>query len=117
MRFSITTSQAKKIRSEGTGKRAETVSLKYLEDGDYRFSAVVSKKQGCAAERNRVKRVIREIMREKENVYPPGLYMVYFRGKCLSLNRTRVIRDLDRLMNTLSQGKKQASTPGTRKSI
>jgi len=116
MRFSITPYQAKKVSSEGTGKRAETVSLKYLEDSDYRFSAVVSKKQGGAAERNRVKRVIREIMRKKEDVYPPGLYMVYFRGKCLSLNRARVIRDLDGLMGTLSQEIKQASKPGARKS-
>ena len=99
MHFSVTSSEAKRISKEGHSKRAPSISIKFCAAADYRFSAVVSKKQGAATERNRVKRIIRELMRCKKDIYPPGLYLIYYRGLCKDFNRSQVERDLDDMMN------------------
>ena len=103
MYFSVTNSEAKKIHAEGRCEHSPSVSVRYCTNNEYRFSAVVSKKQGIATERNRVKRIIRELMRCKKDIYPPGLYLVYFNGLCKDINRTRLERDLDDIMKKVSQ--------------
>ena len=102
MHFSIKTSEIKKISSEGNYERAASINVKYLDNTDYRFSVAVSKKQGAAAERNRVKRVLREIMRIKKGKYPPGLFLLYYNGKCKDFNRNGVVQDLDDIMRKIS---------------
>ena len=99
MHISVTSSEAKRIAKEGNGKNTPSVRIKSCAAPDYRFSAVVSKKQGAATERNRVKRIIRELMRCKKDIYPPGLYLIYYRGLCKDFNRSQVERDLDIIMN------------------
>lgn len=103
MHFSITNSEAKIIHAEGRCEHSLSVNVRYCINNEYRFTAVVSKKQGIATERNRVKRIIREAMRCKKDIYPPGLYLVYFNGICKDLNRIRLERDLDDIMKRISQ--------------
>lgn len=103
MYFSVTNSKAKKIHAERHCERSLSVNVRYCISNDYRFSAVVSKKQGIATERNRVKRIIRELMRCKKDIYPLGLYLVYFNDPCKDINRTRLERDLDDIMKKVSQ--------------
>ena len=102
MHFSVSSSTAKTIIHEGLYHHTPSINVKYLESKDYLFSVVISKKQGSAHERNRVKRVIREIMRSNKETYPLGLYMIYYNGKCNILNRIKVIADLNKIMNKIS---------------
>ena len=102
MHFSVNSSTAKKIIDEGIYHHAPSINVKYLESKDYLFSVVISKKQGAASERNRVKRVIREIMRCNNGIYPPGFYMIYYNGKCSFFNRIKVMSDLDEIMRKIS---------------
>ena len=86
----------KKVIGGGLYLRGSSLSVKYLQNNDYRFSPVVSKKQGNAPQRNRVKRIIRDYMRGKRKVYPAGHYLIYYNGACESLNREQAVCDLDR---------------------
>ena len=73
----------------------------YLSDRQYRFSVVISKKQGNAVERNRVKRVIRELMRLKKGIYPEGLYLIYYKATCSKFCRQLVESELDNSMKKI----------------
>jgi ribonuclease P protein component len=66
-----------------------------MQSDEYKYSVIVSKKQGNAVKRNRTKRVIREIMRTNETLYPAGLYLIYLNGKCEYLDRQKAISEID----------------------
>lgn len=102
MHFGITTTESKRIRAEGIIQRTPIISVKYLHSTLYRYTAVVSKRQGNAVERNRIKRIIREIMRTKEKIYPHGLYLIYFNKNCKEFNRNHAIKNLDDIINIIS---------------
>ncbi len=101
MHFSVTISEAKKIITEGSFKRAASISIKYIENRDFRYSVVVSKKQGAAAERNRIKRIIREMLRIGKEQYPSGLYMIYYNGKCADFDRAGTANDIENIMKKI----------------
>lgn len=103
MHFSVKTASAKKINACVNAVRTKSISVKYLPDHDYRFSVVVSKKQGNAVKRNRIKRVIREIMRNNKEVFPDGCYILYFNQNCDQFNRETVLNDLKEIMQKLGK--------------
>ena len=105
MYYGITSSLVKRITSQGTCRRSSSINIMYLSDRQYRFSAVISKKQGNAVERNRVKRVIRELMRLKKGIYPEGLYLIYYKGVCTGFCRQLVESELDNMMKKISKNK------------
>ena len=101
MHFSVNTSEVKKIITEGSFKRADSISIKYIENNDYRYSVVVSKKQGGASERNRIKRIIREMLRTGKEQYPSGLFLIYYNGKCADFDRAGTANDIKNIMKKI----------------
>lgn len=103
MRSGLKTIDIRNIITSGVSVRKRTISIKYLAGNDYRYSVVVTKKQGNAVQRNRVKRVIREIMRTRKNLYPRGEYLLYFNQKCEDFQREPVSTDINRIIRALPQ--------------
>ena len=103
MYFSIKANLAKTISSKGAYEHTSSISVKYILGSEYRYTTIVSKKRGNAVERNRVKRVIRELMRMKKTSYPYGSYMIYYRRKCNTFNCKQIKSDLDLVMKRISQ--------------
>ena len=103
MYFSVKSATAKKINACANSIRTPNLSVKYLSGTHFRFSVVVSKKQGNAVERNRVKRVIREIVRQKKDVFPTGYYLIYFNQQCDRLFKDSIANDLDEILKKLSK--------------
>ncbi len=101
MHFSVDTKTAAQIRENGRLIRFGMVSIRYLIHDSYIYSPVVSKRQGSAVERNRVKRVIRDIMQKGTGRYPEAAYLVFFNGPCSSLNREILTKDIDLLMKNM----------------
>ena len=103
MRFNIRTSLVNRVRSEGFSVRASSLSIKYLADDDFRYTVVVSKNKGNAVKRNRIKRIIREIMRERKGDFPNGLYVLYINKPYDQLSRETLMDDVLRLTNYLGK--------------
>ncbi len=96
MHFSVPSATADTISSTVDYLRARSVSIKYLKSEQYKYTAVVSKKQGNSAQRNRVKRIIREIMRNRHGIYPSGFYLIYYNKRCGDFDRDELMIDLDK---------------------
>ncbi|MBT4483821.1 MAG: ribonuclease P protein component [Candidatus Latescibacteria bacterium] len=105
MRFSVNNKAAKKVIADGRTLRKSSVNVKYLDGSEYRYSAVLSRKQGSAVQRNKVKRAIREIMRLNEESYPPGFYIIFIKGQCKDFNRSRAKNDLDTISTNIPSGR------------
>ena len=103
MHFSVNAAKAKQIGADVTPLRTITHSIKFLPDNDlYKYTVVISKKQGNPAKRNRVRRIIREIMRCNRNRYPNGFYMLYVNKKCDQLKRDILVSDLEKAITKIS---------------
>ena len=98
MYFSVKPAEAKTINAYVTSISSPSVSIKYLRGDYYKYTVVISKKQGSSVKRNRIKRVIREIMRNNRSEYPEGLYLIYFKKKCNRINRKMILSDIDGLI-------------------
>ena len=103
MYFSVKLTKAKKINTYVNTKWTPSISVKHFKNQHYHYSVVVSKKQGNAVKRNRVKRVIREIMRCNRDVFPCGNYIIYFNQQCDQFNRKNVLNDLVEIMKKMSK--------------
>jgi len=82
--------------------RTSTVGLKFLTDDQYKYTVVISKKQGNAVKRNRIRRVISEIMRCNQNKYPNGSYVIFVNTKCDQLTRELLLNDLEKIIKKIS---------------
>lgn len=79
-------SKSEFIRVFKIGKKIESEKLKIYFKKDYinisRFSIVTSKKLGNAVQRNRIKRVIREVYRKNKEYFEGGINWIFIpRGK------------------------------------
>ncbi len=97
MYFSVRTSDAAKIRENGVRARSGPITIRHIAGEGYFYSPAVSKRYGTAPLRNRVKRIIREIMRSCDGTCPEGHYMIYYNASCDGLGR----RDIEPLIRTL----------------
>jgi ribonuclease P protein component len=101
MHFSVPTSLAHTLREHGLRERRGSVTVRYLPDESFRYSAVLSRRQGNSPARNRMKRILREVMRTGAGAYPNGSYLVYVYGQCKDLDRGEIVRSLDSIMRGL----------------
>lgn len=102
MRSGVTTPAARALRREGTLIRGSTVSIRHLPSDEYRYTPVLSRRQGSSVARNRVKRVIRDMMRHAADRFPAGLYFVYPNGSCGEFDRETVARELGTLADRIA---------------
>lgn len=109
MYFSVKSTTAKKISTSVKNIWSPTVSVKYVKNHLYRYSVVVSKKQGNAVKRNRIKRVIRDIMRCNRDDFPCGSYIIYYNQQCDRINRKNVLNDIFEIIKKLSINQTKAN--------
>lgn len=109
MHFSVDTKTATFIRNNGLYVRGRLITIRYLSGESYLYSPVVSKKQGISTRRNRIKRIIRDIMRAGKDIYPTGSYLVYYNGTSTDLDRYAISTNIDILMETIK--KQRACNP------
>jgi ribonuclease P protein component len=69
----------------------------------------MAKKQGNAPERNRVKRIVRELMRAGEGVFPNGAYLIYCSGPCETLHHEELKSAILAIMDSLCAGARSES--------
>jgi len=98
MKFSVDSKTAKIIKNSGSYVTAPSVTVRYFCGDKFLYSPVISKRQGCAAERNRVKRKIRSIFAELENEIPKGSYLLYYKGKCSFFKSLAFRNDIKNLL-------------------
>ena len=103
MHFGIKSAKIKKILAHANYIRTPELSIKYLADEHYYYTVVVPKKLGNAVKRNKVKRVIREIMRRNSDINPNGYYIIYFNQQCDQLNRQFLLNNLKDIIKKVSQ--------------
>ena len=86
------------------------------ENGAVRIGFTVSKKVGNAVERNRVRRRLREIVRQSapDRMRPGHDYVVVGRRAALALPFGRMIEDFDGALRRVHEGRRDAK-PGTRR--
>jgi len=65
---------------------------------------VVAKRQGNAPGRNRVKRIVREVMRAGEGSFPNGCYLVTWHGPCARMNRSELTGSIRAIIETIGTG-------------
>jgi len=99
MRHGLDTPKVKEVLRGGKVFRALVLSIRYLPKNEFRYAPVISKKQGNAVRRNRVKRIIRDIMFSHRDRYPSGYYMVYYRGHSDELNRQQLESTLSEIVS------------------
>jgi ribonuclease P protein component len=101
MHFSVTAQEARRIVHSVGSARNNSISIKYMPGSDYRYSVVVSKRQGIAAKRNHMKRILREYMRIRQAAIPGGSYMIFVNKPLGELTRERVTADISVLIQRL----------------
>ena len=82
MHTGLSTFLINSVRQDGKKYHGSLLTVRYLESEEYRYSPVISKKYGNAAKRNRVKRLIREAMRNNRRTFPSGMYIIYVNRPC-----------------------------------
>ena len=102
MRGSLNTRLVKQTIERGTRYSAGVLSVRYIPRDEYRYAPVVSKKQGNAVKRNRVKRVIRGIMSINRDRFPNGYYLIYYRCPCSDMNRRLVEKSLNTIADQIT---------------
>ena len=105
MHCSVKPEKAEKINACVKSIRSPSISIKYVQGDQYKYTVVISKKQGNSVKRNRIKRVIREIMRNNRREYPDGFYLIYFKKKCDHFTRKTILNDIDELIKNISPTK------------
>jgi len=102
MRSGVTTPAARALSRGGTMYRGSAVSIRHLPGDEYRYTPVLSRKQGPSVARNRVKRVVRELMRLSAGRFPAGLYFIYLNGACAAFDRDTAARELGVLADRIA---------------
>lgn len=80
--------------AEDSNRTARTEPVPISLEGLSRFCVVVSKKCGTAVRRNRIKRIVREIIRHHRDRIPPGFDYV-LRVECSRVTEIKTISEKD----------------------
>lgn len=103
MRTGISTARVTRIRKHGIRYSGKCINVRFLPHRyEFRYAAVISKRQGGAVERNRIRRSIRGIMQTKAESYPTGWYLIYYNESCTAYDRRTAEADLDRVAGSIS---------------
>ncbi len=74
--------------------------LSYVKENPTRFGISVSKRRGGAVERNRLKRMIREFLRQNKWLWPENRWVMIKLIK-KPINKTEIAEDLKRLLEKI----------------
>ncbi len=102
MRGSLNTRLGNQTIEQGTRDSTGVLSVRYIPRDEYRYAPVVSKKQGNAVKRNRVKRVIRRIMSINRDRFPKGYYLIYYRCPCSDMNSCLLEKSLNTIADQIT---------------
>lgn len=102
MRFSVPSSEAQTIRQHGHSERRNAIKIAYLHHELYRYSVVISKKQGTAPQRNYIKRYIRSIMQKNEKNYPRGSYLIFYTDHSKAFDRAECEKSIASIMKKIT---------------
>jgi len=104
MRTGVSTTRVALVRRNGIRRGGTRVSVRFLpNERDYCYAPVISKRQGNAVERNRVRRSIRGIMQRKGLQYPRGWYIIYYNDACSAYDHSAVEAELDSIASSIVQ--------------
>ena len=111
MHFSVSPATAQKISATVKSLRTSSLSIKHMAGNSYEYTVVLSKRQGSAVKRNRIKRFIREIMRRNCGRFPNGSYLIYVNHKCDCLDKKLIASDLEKIIASIkhTQNKETAT--------
>lgn len=85
-----------RVRIDGTTQRGALLILGILEtaaDERFRVGFVTSKRVGAAVVRNRVRRRLREIVRQHQHAIRPGIWMVVVARPAAARASSQVLKD------------------------
>lgn len=106
MRNGLPTACVAITRRNGTRFGGTQVNIRFLSSpGNFRYTTVISKRQGGAVERNRIRRSIRGIMQRKFSQYPQGWYIVYYNDSCSAYNRMSIEKELDNIAALIARNR------------
>lgn len=108
MHTGLSTTLINSLRRNGKKYNGTLLTVRYLESDIYRYSPVVSKKNGNAAKRNRVKRLIREVMRNNSVSFPSGMYMIYVNKPCVEFTYRIAQEELKAVIGGITDEKGRA---------
>ena len=104
MHTGVSTARVSLVRRHGIRRGGVRVSVRFLpHEKDYCYTPVISKRQGNAVERNRVRRSIRGIMQRKGLLYPRGWYIIYFNDSCSAYDLAAVEAELDSIAGSIAR--------------
>lgn len=105
MHTGLSTSLINSVRQDGKKYHGSLLTVRYLESEEYRYSPVISKKYGNAAKRNRVKRLIREAMRNNRGSFPSGMYIIYVNRPCEEFSYHAAVEELRSVIGIMVEKK------------
>ena len=98
-----------RVKGEGFKYSSGPITVAAILGDEKRLGLVVSKRVGCAVERNRIKRVVREYFRSNSNEFPVGDCVVVAQPGLADLDNATICNTLSRALAGLLKRAKRGT--------